>query len=193
MGVLGAANRDAEQQFEAELFEVLSNQRRRFVVYAVSGHQEVDLGVLARRVAAWENGEPESRVTSDERKRVYTALQQSHLPKLADAGLIEFDDRASVVRPQPSLDEYEVYMEVVQGRGIPWNEYYLGLSAVAAALVAAVWIDVFPFYLFPDIAWMAAIVTAFTVSAVGHTFFARGAKLGADGTPPEVEIARESR
>ncbi|MFB6175985.1 MAG: hypothetical protein ABEI99_02360 [Halobaculum sp.] len=179
---------DTDGGLEAELFEVLSNQRRRFAVYAVSGEEEVELGTLAKTIAAWENEQPVEQVTSDERKRVYTALQQSHLPKLAEAGLIDYDDRAGLVRPRPELEEYDVYMEVVGGREIPWSEYYLGLSGVAAALTAAVWVGAWPFAALPDVAWLTAVVVAFTVSAAAHTYLSRGTELGADGTPPEVDI-----
>lgn len=182
---------DSGRQFEEQLFDVLSNERRRFAVYAMSGREEIDLGKLARTIAAWETEKPESQVSSAERKRVYTALQQSHLPRLAEAGLIEYDDRASVIHPQPSLEECEVYMEVVSGREIPWNEYYLGLSAVAVALLSAVWIGAFPFSMLSDFAWLASVVAALTVSAVGHTYTARKARLSGAGTPPEVEIEEQ--
>ena len=192
---MGVASRhqsgDTDGGLEAELFEVLSNQRRRFAVYAVSGEDEVELGTLAERIAAWENEQPVEQVTSDERKRVYTALQQSHLPKLAEAGLIDYDDRAGLVRPRPEIEEYDVYMEVVGGREIPWNEYYLGLSGVAAALTAAVWLGAWPFTLLPDVAWLTAVTVAFVVSAAAHTYLSSVTELGADGTPPEVEIEDE--
>lgn len=189
MGVVSERrSQEADRGLEAELFEVLSNQRRRFAVYAVSGEEEVKLGTLAERIAAWENEQPLDQVTSAERKRVYTALQQSHLPRLAEAGLVDYDDRAGIVRPRPEIEEYDVYMEVVGGREIPWNQYYLGLSGVGVAVTLAVWLGAWPFAALPDVAWMTAIVVAFTVSAAAHTYLSRGAKLGGDGTPPEVEI-----
>ena len=42
-------------------------------------------------VAAWENDTTVERIGSTERKRVYTALRQSHLDRMADAGIIEYD------------------------------------------------------------------------------------------------------
>ncbi|ERH13924.1 MAG: hypothetical protein J07HB67_00177 [halophilic archaeon J07HB67] len=180
----------SDENVEQRLFEILSNRRRRYAVYAL-GNEETDtveLGELARRIAAWETGKPPERVTSTERKRVYTALQQSHLPKLADAGLIDYDERASVIHSQPELEEYEVYMELVRGREISWSQYYLGLTGIATSFLLAAWTDVFPFSQLPDIAWMATIVAAFAASAMIHTYCASGLKLGADGTPPEVEI-----
>ena len=79
-------------------------------------------------------------------------------------------------------------MELVHGREISWSQYYLGLAGVATSLLLAVWVDAFPFSQLPELAWMATIVAAFAASAVVHTYFASGFKLGADGTPPEVEI-----
>lgn len=183
-------NNLSDEDVEQRLFEILSNRRRRYAVYAL-GNEETDtveLGELARRIAAWETEKPPEQVTSTERKRVYTALQQSHLPKLAEAGLIDYDERASVIYSQPELEEYEVYMELVHGREISWSQYYLGLAGVATSLLLAVWVDAFPFSQLPELAWMATIVAAFAASAVVHTYFASGLKLGADGTPPEVEI-----
>ena len=190
MNLLDNKNNLSEEGVEERLFEILSNRRRRYTVYALGNEAEntVELGELARRIAAWETEKPPEQVTSTERKRVYTALQQSHLPKLADAGLIDYDERASVIHSRPELEEYEVYMELVHGREISWSQYYLALAGVAASLLLAVWVDAFPFSQLPDIAWMATVVAAFAASAVVHTYCAPGFELGADGTPPEVEI-----
>lgn len=172
---------------EHELFDVLSSRRRRHALQALSDADSVELGTLAERVAAWENEKPVAAVTSTERKRVYTSLQQSHLPKLEDAGLVTFDKRAGVVEPAPTLEEYDVYLDVVRGNDIPWNEYYLGLSAVGVALLTAVGVDAYPFVLLPDIAWGAFVAVAFFVSACCHTYFAPGMRLGEGDSSPEVQ------
>jgi DNA-binding transcriptional ArsR family regulator len=191
MNAVGGDLSEAETQ--EQLFEILSNRRRRYAVYALGRGEDdtVELGELARRIAAWETEKPPEQVSSTERKRVYTALQQSHLPKLAEAGLVDYDERASVIHTRPELEEYEVYMELVHGREIPWSHYYLGLSGVAVSLLVAVWVDAFPFAALPDVVWMTALVAALTVSAAAHAHFSRGVELVADGTPPEVEIDTE--
>ena len=76
---------------EQEVFDILSNRRRRYALYALLNDDTTTIGSLAERIAAWENDCPVDEVTSTERKRVYTALQQSHLPKLERTGLISFD------------------------------------------------------------------------------------------------------
>lgn len=171
---------------EDELFEILSNRRRRYVVHALDQAGEtMEIGAVAERVAAWENDVDESDLSYDERKRVYTALQQSHLPKMDDVGIVEYDKHRGIIEPQPGLEDVDVYMDVVQGREIPWSQYYLGLAGLALALVAAVGAGLWPLGAIPEIGWMAAITVGFGVSASIHTYFDRTTRLGSPGAPPE--------
>lgn len=173
---------------EDEVFQVLANRRRRYTVHALKrADGRAEIGDIAEQVAAWEYDTEVDQVSYDERKRVYTALQQSHLPSMAEAGIVEFDKNRGVVEQTPALDEVDVYLEVVRDRDIPWSEYYLGLSAVAAALMAAVAVNAWPFRLLPDLAWGIAVAVAFAVSAVVHTYFARDLRVGETDRPPELE------
>jgi hypothetical protein len=78
-------------------------------------------------------------------------------------------------------------MDVVQGREIPWSDYYLGLSGVAATLLGAVALNAWPFTMLPDLAWGVAAVAAFAVSAVVHRHYARRTALGRGATPVELD------
>ena len=173
---------------EDDLFDVLANQRRRFAVHLLKREPDdaVEIGEMAEQIAAWENGIDTAEITSSERKRVYTALQQSHLPKMDDAGVVEFNKARGVVEPTPALTDVDVYLDVVEGREIPWSEYYLGLSGVAAALVSAVWVGVWPFVLLPEMAWTLAIVVAFAFSALAHKYYTAEMEVGRGEEPPEV-------
>ncbi|UWG46460.1 putative trancriptional regulator, ArsR family [Halanaeroarchaeum sp. HSR-CO] len=171
---------------EDDLFEILSNRRRRYVVHALEQADEpMQIGEVAERVAAWEYDVDESELSYDERKRVYTALQQSHLPKMDDIGIVEYDKNRGTIEPQPGLAEVDVYIDVVSGREIPWSQYYLGLAGLALALVAAVGAGLWPLEAIPEIGWMAAITVSFGVSAAIHAYFDRTSRLGAPGAPPE--------
>lgn len=172
---------------EGELFDALSNRRRRYALEALMGTDGIELGDLAEQVAAWELEKEIAAVDSTERKRVYTSLQQSHLPRLDDAGLVRFDKRAGFVEPTPGLEECEVYLDVVRGNDIPWSEYYLGLAAVFGALAAAVAVNAYPFVLLPDIAWLAASAVTLFVSAVYHNYYATRSRLGRGETPVEMD------
>jgi len=172
---------------EGELFDALSNRRRRYALEALMGTDGIELGDLAEQVAAWELEKEIAAVDSTERKRVYTSLQQSHLPRLDDAGLVRFDKRAGFVEPTPGLEECEVYLDVVRGNDIPWSEYYLGLAAVFGALAAAVAVNAYPFVLLPDIAWLAASAVTLFVSAIYHNYYATRSRLGRGDTPVEMD------
>ncbi|WP_254425863.1 hypothetical protein [Haloprofundus sp. MHR1] len=180
----GESTTDEEGPSEDELFDVLSNRRRRYALHALLNEGTCELGDLAELVAAWENGVSVEDVSSTERKRVYTALQQSHLPRMDECGVLTFDKRSGSVSPSPSLDEFEVYMDVVRGNDIPWSEYYLGLAGVSVVVLSAAWVDVYPLSAVSDLSWFAFVVAAFSASALTHVYFTRRMKLGTRETPP---------
>ncbi|WP_418284357.1 DUF7344 domain-containing protein [Halorubrum sp. DTA46] len=173
---------------EDELFDVLANQRRRFAVHLLKREDDssIAIGEMAEQIAAWENGIEMTEITGNERKRVYTALQQSHLPKMDDAGVVEFNKDRGLVEPTPALTDVDLYMDVVEGKEIPWSDYYLGLSGVAVALVAAVWLGAWPFILLPEFAWTVAVVVAFAFSALTHKYYTTKMKVGEPEEPPEL-------
>lgn len=171
-----------------ELYDVLANQRRRFAVHLLKREEQtMRIGEMAEQIAAWENDVDTAEITGSDRKRVYTALQQSHLPKMDRAGVVEFNKNRGVVEPTEALQNIDLYMDVVEGREIPWSEYYLGLSGVAAALVAAVWMGAWPFTLLPTIGWTLAIVVGFAFSALAHKYYTEEMKVGELEEPPELQ------
>lgn len=173
---------------EDELFDVLSNQRRRFAVHLLKREEgSLEIGDMAEQIAAWENGIETKEITGSDRKRVYTALQQSHLPKMDRAGVIEFNKSRGVIEATPAIEDVDLYLDVVEGKEIPWSEYYLGLSGVALALVAAVWVGAWPFALLPEVAWTLAIVVAFAFSALTHKYYTARMKVGQAEEPPELQ------
>ena len=173
-----------KQTDPSRLFELLSNHRRRYTWHHCKRvEQAVPLGELAEQVAAWENGKPVAEITSAERKRVYTSLQQTHLPKLHEADVVEFED--GVVELGERADELEVYVDVVEDDDIPWSEYYIGLTAVSAALLAGVWVTGATGAI-TGLGWATIVVIAFALSAAAHLLSDRARRIGAAGLPPEL-------
>jgi len=174
-----------------ELFDLLSNHRRRYVLHDLQHRDDrVELGDLSERVAAWENGTDFHEVSADQRKRVYTSLQQVHLPRMAEAEVVEFDDRAGVVDLGPAAEDLDVYMEIVEGRDLPWSQYYLFLAVANAAVLAAGYVGIPPFTALHGAGVLtgAFAVTAFTISAAMHAFYGRTEMhLGTGDKPTEVE------
>lgn len=73
----------------SDAFALLRNDRRYWVVsHLAKTAESATLSELAERRAAEECDCPLEQVTSDERKRVYIALYQAHLPRLVDADVL---------------------------------------------------------------------------------------------------------
>lgn len=187
-GPSASANTNGNGVTKEILFNVLSNKRRRFTVHLLKHNDGmIELGELATQIAAWEHDVEPVEVTGTQRKRVYTALQQSHLPTMDDAGIIEFDKDRGTVEPRTGLRDVELYLDVVEGRDIPWSTYYLGLAAIGAGVIGGAWAGVWPFVALPDIAWGVFVVTALLISACAHWLYMRNRRLGVGSDPPEVQ------
>lgn len=187
------SNRDSGQHSLSrdDVFELLSNHRRRFALHHLQRNEaNADLGELSEHVAAWENEIAVSDVSSTERKRVYTSLQQFHLPKMAEKGVVDFDERSGEVTLAPAAEDVDIYLEVVQESGLPWSLYYLGLGVVNLGLLVLVSVSAFyPLTLVPTLGWGLFVATTFVVSALVHTYLRRTEMLlGGNETPPEVEV-----
>lgn len=89
-----------------QIFDMLRNSRRRQVFRILTETDRIEIGELAERIAARELDKPRKRLSSQERKRLYVALYQAHLPKLADVGAITYDERRGLVTPGPVLHRF---------------------------------------------------------------------------------------
>ena len=172
---------------KGEIFEVLRNQRRRYVLqYLKQDDRPVELGDLAQQVAAWEYETSLEEVSPEQRKRVYTTLQQTHLPKMDAAGILRFDSDAGVIEATDRTSDLNVYLEIVPGREFAWRELYLSLGAIGCALVAALWLGIYPFTLVPELAWAGLISLTVAVTASAHIYYERNMRLGYGEEPPEL-------
>ncbi len=163
---------------EDDLFELLSNRRRRYVLNELLGNEHtLEIGTLAQEIAAYEDDLEYHEVSSKDRKRVYTALHQSHLPKMDNTGVIDFDRDRGTVRPTSALKDVEIYMDVVRGREHPWSDYYLGLTALSGVLLAVTTVGVGPFTALSLSAWGAFVVVSFGVFSLAHRYYTRRNRL----------------
>lgn len=93
------------------IFEILKNQRRRRVVQYLREHGDTELGDLAESIAAEENETTVAQLSSEERKRVYIGLYQTHLPKMDDAGVVAYDQSRGTVSTGSAIDQLYPYLE----------------------------------------------------------------------------------
>jgi len=163
---------------------MLSNQRRRYVLYYLNREPgPVSLRDLAERIAAWENDIDVDELDYKQRKRVYTSLHQTHLPKLDDVGIVDYDRDGGTITLADRANDLDIYLELVGEHDVPWGDFYLGLSAIASLFVLAAWLGVFPFL--PDLALAGGVVVVFAVVAGIHARLARRNHIGGDDAPIE--------
>lgn len=89
-------------------FDILSNERRREFFDLLAEDGTVTLAAVADEL---------SDGTRKDRKRVYVSFYQAHLPKLADAGVVEWDDEhGSHDSIEPGEHFAEVYAALLRAR-----------------------------------------------------------------------------
>ncbi len=182
----------SETLSRAEVFDVLRNQRRRYALHVLKRDgAPVELGDLAQQVAAWEYETTLDGVTPAQRKRVYTTLQQTHLPKMDEAGILFFDSDRGIIEPTDRTVDISVYLEIVPGREFAWRELYLSLGAISTALVAALWGEIYPLTVLSDLTWATIIALTLTATAGAHIYYERNMRLGHSDKPPELSYGEK--
>ncbi|MFC7213844.1 hypothetical protein ACFQO4_07090 [Saliphagus sp. GCM10025334] len=106
---------EADEQLTADvILELLANRRRRYLLYALRGRTEpIELSKLAEEVAGWEHDVHPDDVAKNEYKSVYVSSVQCHVPKLADAGVVDHDDDNHTVILAENFEQLEPYLRVV--------------------------------------------------------------------------------
>lgn len=156
------------------VFGILQNKRRRNILrYLMSVDRMVTQAELAEQIAAQENGITVAELDSTQRKRVYVALYQTHLPKLDEAGLVEYNsDRGHVrltdVAPalKPYLEEEPAAENEPSGE---WNQHYLALSVVGCGAILLTYVAGLQSLAVQTVLSLSVVAVLF-VLAVLHTY-----------------------
>ncbi len=153
------------------VFELLSSPRRRYILYYLRTVDEpIQLTTLAEQVAAWENETDVDSITEQERKRVYVSLYQTHVPRLDEAGVIEYDNDSGLVSLAGEATEIDVYLDSTAER-ISWQWLYLLLAVASAGLLGVTAAGIGIFGTLSESVVAIVILFAFTVTAVAHTVY----------------------
>ncbi|ADQ69363.1 hypothetical protein C499_12365 [Halogeometricum borinquense DSM 11551] len=154
-----------------ELFRILSNSRRRYIIYYLhEAGDEMSLKQLAARIAAVENGTSVDEVTDEERQRVYISLYQTHLPKLEEAGIVSYDDEERIVALTPEVAREGFFWMRTEDEPRPWATYYAILGVVGWLAILARIIGLPLFAALPWVAIAVFVSTAILV-LVGAQYF----------------------
>lgn len=168
-----------------QVFEVLKSPRRRYALYylkQVGGRAE--LSDITEQVAAWENEIPVGNLSSEQRKRVYISLYQTHMPKLDDSNVVEYDQSRGVVELGKNARELDVYLgEDI--KTVPWEWVYISLSIESIVLVAAVWFDIYPATMLSGLAAAVVVIATFAITALAQYAINHRLSNGPE-VPPEL-------
>ncbi|WP_152423900.1 DUF7344 domain-containing protein [Natronobacterium lacisalsi] len=74
-----------------ESFRLLANYRRRCVLHCLRKNHSLTVSETARQIAAWERDCPLEDISGEAIRQITTNLYHTHLPKLENANLVEFD------------------------------------------------------------------------------------------------------
>jgi DNA-binding transcriptional ArsR family regulator len=92
-------------------FDLLSDARRRGVLYAAERGEQTTVEELADQIASWlDDAEGDSCGSS-----VRLSLIHTHLPKLADAGVVEYDRERGTVELAGGATDLEPFLTCVRG------------------------------------------------------------------------------
>ncbi|WP_336133565.1 DUF7344 domain-containing protein [Natronomonas amylolytica] len=148
------------------VFEILSNTRRRMLLFYLREHGgSATVKELAEQIAALENEVDVDDLQRQQQKRVYVSLYQTHVPKLEEAGIVEYDDASGEVRLTNRAGEFDTYLTPTTEPEYPWRIHYLVLAALGGWLFVLSLTDIPVVSAIPTTALGVALVVAFGVSA----------------------------
>lgn len=130
----------SESRIDPEVIhDVLRNNRRRLTLqYLKQRLEPVSLRNLSERIAELEASEtPAPRKL---RQSVYNSLHQTHLPKLDEIGIVEYDKNRKMISLTERARDVDIYMDVGMGWGITWATYYrtLGVFGLVSIVLSEV-------------------------------------------------------
>ncbi len=132
---MGATTADSDLA-PVDIHDVLSNERRQLILrFLREAGGLLTARELSERIAEVETGE--SPPPRNIRQSAYVSLHQTHLPKLDELDIVEYDQSAKTVQLNDRAKQVSVYLETVPRYGISWSEYYLGVALLGLLLVAA--------------------------------------------------------
>ena len=174
---------DAEESVPSlsrdKIFHILQTQRRRDALrYLKDQEGPVEMRTLAEQVAAWENDTTVPQLSSDERQRVYIALYQSHLPKLAEEGVIEYEKGRGIVERGPVAPQFDPYLgtpdddesdeDATEVPETPWLDYYRRITVASTLVVLGSWLGIPPTTVLETGQWGAVVVAAFALLSLAQ-------------------------
>lgn len=163
------ADSNTEKLSRDQAFDILSNRRRRYALHYLSKEADgITLQNLAKQIAAWENETPVEELSKKQQKRVYVSLYQTHIPKLEEAGIVDYEDETGMITLTNRAGDVTTYLRAGHDRSDEWYRYYLVLVIVSTVVFGASVLEVSLFGAIPPVAVAVATIAAFAVLTVSY-------------------------
>lgn len=97
------------------IFDLFRSERRRYVLYYLHDRDEpVAVDELVALIDEWEADPPPDIDREKRFDRIKISLQQTHLPKIADVDVIEYDREEGIVQARGFSPEFEVFVAIAR-------------------------------------------------------------------------------
>ncbi|WP_435153056.1 DUF7344 domain-containing protein [Haladaptatus sp. DFWS20] len=110
---LDEASLDSDQPMKA-ILEILANERRRCIIYYLREHESAVVDTLIDHVRAHEWGGSPVSPDPSQRERLRVELLHAHLPKLENAGVVEFERTGEYVEYVTASETFELFVQLAE-------------------------------------------------------------------------------
>lgn len=86
------------------IHELLIAKRRRYLLDCLSNHGTLPLSDVADEIAYQEHDAPREQIPEENVEAVYQSLWHTHVPKLADANIVSYDEDEDTVALADNAD-----------------------------------------------------------------------------------------
>lgn len=89
------------------IYELLADERRRNAIAFLREHEALTLPDLADEIACREYDRPITEIPEEKVLHVYSSLWHTHVPKLAEANVVAYDQDRDIVTLAENAEEIE--------------------------------------------------------------------------------------
>ena len=100
------------------VYESLAHVRRRYLCYLLCGRSELQVNEAVAAIAEWE-ADGGTEPSTSTRDRIRLSLLHSHIPKLRDTGVVDFDNHSGTLVPGENAEAVLTALQAVGKRLSP--------------------------------------------------------------------------
>lgn len=157
-----------EDRSARQLYDIFRNVRRRYVLYyAKQVRGPISVNELVEKIASWEDPLDSEGCSRERRRSIYNSLQQTHLPKLEDVGLIEYNRNKKRVTLTAHAERVEFYPA---SNTAVWGTRYRLLCIFATVVVCIDILSLLPFMSFQNPVWFRGFYLLFILLTVKRSY-----------------------